>query len=103
SLACSFPTRRSSDLPLLGAAMVRQHAPARLLGCVRSSAKPAEIFRRRGARSLVVGSKILRSQRTGEIADDRLSRPPHFADDPNAAGYLVRLVHRGAIRAGRSG
>ena len=41
--------------------------------------------------------------RAGEIAHERIYRPPHFPDDPHAAGDLVRVVHRGAIRAGRAG
>ena len=41
--------------------------------------------------------------RAGEIAHERLYRPPHPADDSDAARHPVRLLRRGAVRAGRAG
>ena len=41
--------------------------------------------------------------RAGEITHERLYRPPHSADDPDAARHPVRLLRRGAVRAGRPG
>ena len=41
--------------------------------------------------------------RAGEIIHERLYRPPHSADDPDAARDPVRLLRRGAVRAGRAG
>src|SRR5258708_22107139 len=46
---------------------------------------------------------ILRNRRTGEIAHERVYRPPHFPDDSHAAGDFVRVVCRGAICTGRPG
>ena len=41
--------------------------------------------------------------RAGEIVHERLYRPPHSPDDPDAAGNPVRVVRGGAVRAGRPG
>ena len=89
---------------LLGAAMVSHHASDRLLGPVRTSPETCRAMRRRRrARTLVVRGRQGGEARTGEIEHERLYRPPHSADDPDAARDPVRLLRRGAVRAGRSG
>ena len=58
---------------------------------------------RRCAGKLVVRSGQGGQGRAGEIAHERLYRPPHSADDPDAAGDPVRIVRGGTVRAGRPG
>ena len=61
------------------------------LGRVRSSENVAALpdrqlfLQRRRAHPLVVRSKQGRQARAGEIAHERIYRPPHFPDDPDAA------------------
>ena len=89
---------------LLGAAMVSRHAPDRLLGRVRTSGQAAALrARRRRAGELVDRSRQGGQGRAGEIVHERLYRPPHPADDPDAARDPVRVLRRGAVRAGRPG
>ena len=53
--------------------------------------------------NLVVRRRQGRETRAGEIVHERLYRPPHFPDDPDAARNPVRVLCGGAVRAGRAG
>ena len=57
----------------------------------------------RRADAVVVRRRQGRETRAGKVVHERLHRPPHLADDPDAARNLVRVVRGGAVRAGRSG
>ena len=92
--------------PLLGAAMVRHHAPARLLGRVRSSAQTCRTTCGAGGARYSGGRWPTRLAQPANRRNSRMTalyRPPHFADDPDAARDPVRVLRRGAVRAGRSG
>ena len=56
-----------------------------------------------GAHDLVVRCRQGRQARAGEIIHERLYRPPHPADDPDAARDPLRVVRGRAVRAGRAG
>ena len=94
---------RDPRRPLLGTAMVCKFASAGILGRVRPSAQLAEISRRHGARSMVVQSRKSGDAGTGEIIHERIHRPPHPVDDPDASGHPVCFVYRRAVRPRRSG
>ena len=82
----------------------RAHASHRLLGSVQPSGKAAALrARRRCAGKLVVRCRQGRQVRAGKIIHERLYRPPHPPDDPDAARDPVRVLRGGAVRAGRAG
>ena len=65
--------------------------------------RPKRPLRTRCPGHLVVRTGQGRQTRAGEIAMSRLYRPPHSADDPDAARHPVRLLRGRAVRAGRAG
>src|SRR6202165_5938371 len=60
-------------------------------------------MRRASARRKTGGLTLTRRPRPSRRNNERLYRPPHSADDPDAAGDPVRVVRRGAVCAGRPG
>ena len=90
---------------LLGAAMVpRPRHPIAYWDVFAHPAKPPRYAQGVGApENWWYRRRQGRQGRAGEIIHERLYRPPHFADDPDAVRNPVRVLRRRAVRAGRPG
>ncbi len=77
--------------------------PDRLLGPVRPSAGKPRYAQASGAGDAGGPRPARRPSSSRRNRHERIYRPPHSPDDSHAAGNPVRLLCRGAVRAGRAG